>query len=159
MAPEYEVATFAGGCFWGVEEAFRIFPGVIETEVGYTGGSTESPTYEVVCSGRTGHVEAVRLLFDPSLVTFRDLLERFFAIHDPTTENRQGPDIGGQYRSVIFYHSESQERQARDLIGELIRSRKYPCPIVTDVLPAAPFYRAEEYHQRYVQRHRDHTPW
>lgn len=158
MAREYEVATFAGGCFWGVEEAFRIIPGVIETEVGYTGGSTESPAYEVVCSGRTGHVEAVRLRFDPSLVTFRDLLERFFAIHDPTTANRQGPDIGEQYRSAVFYHSEAQERQARDLIEELARSRRYPRPIVTDVLPAAPFYRAEEYHQRYLQRQRGHIP-
>lgn len=159
MGVVHEVATFAGGCFWGVEEAFRTIPGVIETEVGYTGGSTEFPNYEDVCSGRTGHVEAVRLRFDPSQVTYRDLLERFFAIHDPTVLNRQGPDIGEQYRSVIFFHTEDQEQKARTLIEELTHARRYPRPIVTAVLPAAPFYRAEEYHQRYFVRRRGHGPW
>ncbi len=159
MVSEYEVATFAGGCFWGVEEAFREVPGVIETEVGYTGGTTASPRYEDVCSGRTGHVEAVRLLFDPSVISYGALLERFFAIHDPTTPNRQGPDIGEQYRSVIFFHSESQERGARSLIEKLTQLGRYPRPIVTAVLPAKPFFRAEGYHQQYLQRQRGGSHW
>ncbi|HOT94965.1 MAG TPA: peptide-methionine (S)-S-oxide reductase MsrA [Methanoregulaceae archaeon] len=159
MVTAYEVATFAGGCFWGVEEAFRTVPGVIETAVGYTGGSTVSPAYRDVCSGNTGHAEAVRIRYDPSTITYRELLERFFAIHDPTTANRQGPDVGDQYRPVIFYHSEDQEREARALIEELNRSRRYPRPVVTEVLPAGPFFRAEEYHQRYLQRLRERSRW
>ncbi len=153
MADETEVATFAAGCFWGVEEAFRTFPGVLETTVGYTGGSVAEPSYEQVCSGRTGHAEAVRVVYDLSQITYRALLERFFSIHDPTTPNRQGPDIGDQYRSAVFYHTPDQERAAKEFVEELTRTGRYRRPIVTEILPAAPFYRAEEYHQQYARRH------
>lgn len=153
MADERDVATFAAGCFWGVEEAFRTLPGVLETAVGYTGGSTADPTYEQVCSGRTGHAEAVRVVYDPSRISYRDLLDRFFSIHDPTTPNRQGPDVGAQYRSGIFHHTPEQERAAKAVVEELTRQGRYRRPIVTEILPAGPFYRAEEYHQQYARRH------
>lgn len=153
MDGEPAVATFAAGCFWGVEEAFRTLPGVIETAVGYTGGSRPDPTYEQVCTGRTGHAEAVRVLYDPSRVGYRELLERFFSIHDPTTPNRQGPDVGEQYRSAIFFHTPDQEHEARSAVEALNRSGRFRRPIVTEIVPAAPFYRAEEYHQQYVRKH------
>ncbi len=137
-------ATFAAGCFWGVEAAFRTLPGVLDVVVGYTGGSTENPTYEEVCTDRTGHAEAVRVEYDPQKITYERLLEFFFTIHDPTTRNRQGPDIGSQYRSAIFYHTPEQEKAARALIKG---------KIVTEVVPAGPFYKAEEYHQRYHEKH------
>ena len=137
-------ATFAAGCFWGVEAAFRTLPGVLDVVVGYTGGSTENPTYEEVCTDETGHAEAVRVEYDPKKITYEQLLEFFFTIHDPTTRNRQGPDIGSQYRSVIFYHTPEQERAARACIKG---------KIVTEVVPAGPFYKAEEYHQRYHEKH------
>lgn len=153
MDGDLPVATFAAGCFWGVEEAFRTLPGVIETTVGYTGGSRPDPSYEQVCTGTTGHAEAVRVVYDPSRITYRELLDRFFAVHDPTTKNRQGPDIGEQYRSAIFYHAPEQEREARSLISELDRSGRFRRPIATEIVPAGPFYRAEEYHQQYARKH------
>ena len=153
MDGDQAVATFAAGCFWGVEEAFRTLPGVIETAAGYTGGSKPNPSYEQVCTGTTGHAEAVRVVYDPSRITYRGLLDRFFATHDPTTKNRQGPDIGEQYRSAIFYHTPEQEQEARALIGELDRSGRFRRPIATELVPAGPFYRAEEYHQQYARKH------
>jgi peptide-methionine (S)-S-oxide reductase len=153
MDGETGVATFAAGCFWGVEEAFRTLPGVVETTVGYTGGTRPDPSYEQVCTGRTGHAEAVRVVYDPSRITFRALLDRFFAVHDPTTRNRQGPDVGEQYRSAIFYHTPEQEREARAVVEELGRTGRFRRPVVTEIVPAGPFYRAEEYHQQYVRKH------
>src|SRR5512138_2444891 len=153
MDGQTAVATFAAGCFWGVEEAFRTLPGVVETAVGYTGGTRPDPSYEQVCTGRTGHAEAVRVVYDPARITYRALLDRFFAIHDPTTRNRQGPDVGEQYRSAIFYHTPEQEQEARALIEELERSGRFRRPITTQVVPAGPFYRAEEYHQQYARKH------
>lgn len=147
------VATFAAGCFWGVEEAFRTLPGVLETSVGYTGGTRPDPSYEQVCTGRTGHAEAVRVVYDPSRVGYRALLDRFYSIHDPTTRNRQGPDVGAQYRSAIFYHTPEQESEARAFVAELERSRTFRRPIVTEIVSAGTFYRAEEYHQQYVRKH------
>jgi len=147
-----EKATFAAGCFWGVETAFRQVDGVVGTCVGYTGGSMAEPTYQDVCSGRTGHAEAVQVTFDPARVSYAALLDLFWDIHDPTTLNRQGPDIGTQYRSAIFYHSPEQEiaarasKQRRDAEGGFRR------PIVTEVEPAGPFYRAEDYHQQYFEK-------
>jgi peptide-methionine (S)-S-oxide reductase len=153
MDGEPAVATFAAGCFWGVEEAFRTLPGVIETAVGYTGGSRPDPSYEQVCTGRTGHAEAVRVVYDPVRISYRSLLDRFFAIHDPTTRNRQGPDVGEQYRSAIFYHTPEQEQEARAFIAELEQSGRFRRPITTGITAAGPFYRAEEYHQQYVRKH------
>jgi peptide-methionine (S)-S-oxide reductase len=144
MDGEPAVATFAAGCFWGVEEAFRTRPGVIETAVGYTGGTKPDPSYEQVCTGRTGHAEAVRVVYDPARITYRALLDRFFAVHDPTTRNRQGLDIGEQYRSAIFYHTPEQEREARP-DRELDRSGRFRRPIATELIPAGPFYRSREY--------------
>jgi len=146
------VATFAAGCFWGVEARFRTIPGVIDTEVGYTGGTTVDPTYEEVCSHRTGHAEAVRVEFDPEVVSYEQLVEAFFAMHDPTTLNRQGPDVGSQYRSAIFVHSPEQETTARRVKDRLEREGAYKRPIVTEIVAAGPFYRAEDYHQRYLER-------
>jgi peptide-methionine (S)-S-oxide reductase len=145
-------ATFAAGCFWGVEEAFRNTPGVISTQVGYTGGKTENPSYEQVCTDRTGHAEAVEVEYDPERVAYGQLLDVFWANHDPTTPNRQGPDIGTQYRSAIFFHDGDQERDARASKDALERSGKLRRPIVTEIAPAGPFYRAEEYHQQYLAK-------
>jgi peptide-methionine (S)-S-oxide reductase len=145
-------ATFAAGCFWGVEEAFRRVPGVVDAEVGYTGGHTESPTYRDVCSDRTGHAEAVRVEFDPARVSYDRLLDVFFEIHDPTTLNRQGPDVGSQYRSAVFYHDDDQRRAAEAAKAHLDASGRFRRPIVTQIVPAAPFWRAEEYHQRYFEK-------
>lgn len=148
-----EKATFGAGCFWGVEEAFRRVKGVKSTVVGYAGGETANPTYEEVCSDKTGHAEVVQLAFDPAEIAYDDLLAIFFQIHDPTTRNRQGPDVGSQYRSVIFYHSPSQEKSARAYKEQLELSGRYAGPIVTEILPAGPFYKAEEYHQKYHEKH------
>ena len=146
-------ATFGAGCFWGVEEAFRKTAGVIETAVGYMGGNRVSPTYEAVCTDRTGHAEVVQIEFDPSQVTFEHLLEVFWQIHDPTTLNRQGPDVGTQYRSAVFYHDEGQKEAASELKERLQASGKFRRPIVTEISPASTFWRAEEYHQRYFEKH------
>jgi len=145
-------ATFAAGCFWGVEQRFGELPGVLSTEVGYTGGATARPTYEQVCSHRTGHAEAVRLEFDPEQVSYEELLEAFFAMHDPTTRDRQGPDIGSQYRSAVFFHTPEQERVARDAVARLQSEGRYSDPIVTEIVAAPEFWRAEEYHQRYLAK-------
>lgn len=145
-------ATFGAGCFWGVEAAFRKQPGVTETAVGYMGGTVENPTYKMVCSDQTGHAEVVDVEFDPSQVSYEELLALFFTIHDPTTKNRQGPDWGSQYRSVIFTYSPEQEAAATQFVAELGNKRQFPRPIVTQIVPAPTFYRAEEYHQRYFEK-------
>lgn len=145
-------ATFGAGCFWGVEETFRKIPGVIHTAVGYAGGTTENPTYEEVCTDKTGHAEVVDIEFDPSQVTYEELVHVFFENHNPTTLNRQGPDIGTQYRSAIFYYDEEQQDIASKIKAELDKSGKFHKTIVTEITPAQPFYRAEEYHQRYLQK-------
>jgi len=149
-----ERATFAAGCFWGVEAEFRKVKGVVDTQVGYTGGHTEDPTYRDVCTNRTGHAEAVEVTFDPAQVSYEQLLEVFWSIHDPTTVNRQGPDIGTQYRSAIFYHSEEQHKAAEASKEKLESSRRFSRPIVTQIVPAGKFYRAEEYHQRYLEKNK-----
>ncbi|MDD1674763.1 MAG: peptide-methionine (S)-S-oxide reductase MsrA [Methanomicrobiales archaeon] len=146
-------ATFAAGCFWGVEAAFRDVKGVVDTAVGYTGGTMKNPTYEDVCTGKTGHAEAVQVIYNPEIVSYEQLLDVFWEIHDPTQKNRQGPDFGTQYRSVIFYHSPVQESAARSSRDKLQRSGKYHMSIVTEIVPAQEFYRAEEYHQRYLEKH------
>jgi peptide-methionine (S)-S-oxide reductase len=145
-------ATFAAGCFWGVEEAFRHIPGVVDVEVGYTGGATENPSYKDVCSRRTGHAEAVRVEYDPGRVSYEELLGTFWEIHDPTQRNRQGPDVGSQYRSAVFAHDEAQAAAARAAIARLDEEGRFPRPIATEVTPAGPFWRAEEYHQRYLEK-------
>ena len=145
-------ATFAAGCFWGVEAAFRQVPGVVSTSVGYSGGTVASPTYEDVCTGRTGHAESVQVEYDPARVSYDDLLAVFWDAHDPTTRNRQGPDVGTQYRSAIFTHTPEQETAARASKERLDGAKRYPRPIVTEIVPAAPFYPAEEYHQRYLEK-------
>ena len=148
-----EKATFAAGCFWGVEAAFAAIPGVTATAVGYEGGATDRPTYRDVCTDTTGHAEAVELDFDPEKVGYEALLDAFFSLHDPTTKDRQGPDWGTQYRSAIFYHSPEQETAARAKIERLTAEGRYkPRRIVTQVVPAQTFWRAEEYHQRYLEK-------
>jgi peptide-methionine (S)-S-oxide reductase len=147
-----ERATFAAGCFWGVEANFRKVPGVIATAVGYTGGNFENPTYSDVCTGKTGHAEAVDILFDSAVVSYEQLLEVFWKIHDPTTLNRQGLDIGTQYRSVIFYHNEEQRAAAIASKERMQKSGKFKQPIVTEIVPASTFYRAEDYHQQYFEK-------
>jgi peptide-methionine (S)-S-oxide reductase len=146
-------ATFAAGCFWGVEAAFREVEGVVDTAVGYTGGTKKNPSYEDVCTGKTGHAEAVQVTFDPSVVTYEHLLDVFWEIHDPTQKNRQGPDFGTQYRSVVFYHTTEQEAAARASREHLQRSGRYHMTIATEIVPAQEFWRAEEYHQRYLEKH------
>ncbi|MDK2834770.1 MAG: peptide-methionine (S)-S-oxide reductase [Methanolobus sp.] len=147
-----EVATFAAGCFWGVEATFRQVKGVKYTQVGYTGGDFTNPSYKDVCSGGTGHAEAVEIIFDPGVVPYEKLLELFWAMHDPTTPNRQGPDIGSQYRSAVFYHSKDQKEAALRIKRKLQESRQYRKDIVTEIVPADTFYRAEEYHQQYFEK-------
>jgi len=149
---KHSEATFAAGCFWGVEAAFRQVEGVIDASVGYTGGKTPDPTYEQVCTDTTGHAEAVRVIFDPSVVSYGRLLEVFWGCHDPTTPDRQGPDVGKQYRSAIFFHDADQESAARASRDALQQSGKLKGDIVTEITPASVFYRAEEYHQRYLER-------
>jgi peptide methionine sulfoxide reductase msrA/msrB len=151
--PTEEVAVLAGGCFWGVEELIRNLPGVISTEVGYTGGTVANPTYEVMTTGRTGHAEAVRVVFDPRKLSYSDLLRYFFRLHDPTTVNRQGNDRGTQYRSAIFYASPQQHEVADEVIKEVNASGKWKEPIVTQVIAASTWYSAEDYHQDYLQKH------
>jgi len=147
-----ETATFGAGCFWGVEAAFRNVEGVLETAVGYSGGHYDNPTYKDVCSGRTGHAEVVRVKFDPERVTYGGLLEVFWKIHDPTQVNRQGPDVGYQYRSVVFFHLPAQEKGAGESKKALEESGKYSRPIATSIEPAAKFWKAEQYHQRYLAK-------
>ena len=147
-----EEATFAAGCFWGVEEAFRHVEGVVDTEVGYTGGDFENPTYEDVCSDKTGHVEAVHVLFDPGKVSYEELLTVFWDCHNPTTPNRQGPDVGNQYRSAIFYHTPEQKQAAEESKKQLDQSGRHAAPAVTRILLASQFWRAEEYHQQYLAK-------
>ena len=151
---EMEKATFAAGCFWGVEAAFRQIQGVTATAVGYAGGTTVDPTYRDVCSDRTGHAEVVQVEFDPAQVSYHDLLDLFWQIHDPTTPNRQGADVGSQYRSVIFHHSPEQEDAARASKTGLQRSGRFGRDIVTEVAPAPTFYMAEDYHQQYLEKRR-----
>jgi peptide-methionine (S)-S-oxide reductase len=145
-------ATFGAGCFWGVEATFRRVPGVTNAAVGYEGGHLENPTYRDVCTDRTGHAEVVQVEYDPQQVSYERLLEVFWECHNPTQLNRQGPDIGTQYRSVIFYHDEGQKAEAEESKKWLEASGRYPRPVVTQIVPAGPFYRAEEYHQRYNQK-------
>lgn len=147
-----ETATFGAGCFWGVEAAFRKVEGVVETAVGYSGGHYDNPTYRDVCSGRTGHAEVVRVTFDPEKVTYDGLLEVFWQSHDPTQVNRQGPDVGYQYRSVVFYHSPEQGKAAEASKRALEDSGKHPRPVATSVEPAQTFWKAEEYHQQYLEK-------
>jgi peptide-methionine (S)-S-oxide reductase len=145
-------ATFAAGCFWGVEAAFRQVPGVVDAAVGYTGGALPDPTYEDVCTDRTGHAEAVQVEFDPAKVSYERLLDVFWDNHDPTTKNRQGPDVGTQYRSAIFYHDADQQKAASESKDRLEKSGRFRRPIVTEIVPAATFWRAEEYHQKYLEK-------
>ncbi|MFX1586510.1 MAG: peptide-methionine (S)-S-oxide reductase MsrA [Promethearchaeota archaeon] len=147
-----EKATFGAGCFWGVEARFRKVKGVIDAIVGYTGGKTKNPTYKDVCTDKTGHAEVVQVTYDPSIVSYEELLEIFWNIHNPTTLNRQGWDIGTQYRSVVFYHSEEQKEKAIKLKEKLDKSGRYKKPIITEITPASEFYKAEEYHQRYYEK-------
>lgn len=145
-------ATFGAGCFWGVEAAFRQIDGVTDAISGYSGGTTVNPTYKDVCTGTTGHAEVVEVRYDPARVTYQQLLDAFWKMHDPTTRDRQGPDVGSQYRSVIFYHDEEQKRLAEASKAEQDASKLYRGPIVTLVQPAGPFYEAEDYHQRYLEK-------
>jgi peptide-methionine (S)-S-oxide reductase len=152
---EQEVVTLGGGCFWCLEAVYHETEGVISAVSGYTGGRAANPTYKEVCSGRSGHVEVVQVTFDPAIIAFRDILEIFFSIHDPTTLNRQGNDIGTQYRSVIYFHSPEQEATANAIIGELTAEKVFGDPIVTTVEPAPQFWPAEDYHQEYFAN----NPW
>ncbi|HOW59838.1 MAG TPA: bifunctional methionine sulfoxide reductase B/A protein [Candidatus Omnitrophota bacterium] len=147
-----QIAVFGAGCFWGVQSTFENLPGVLKTTVGYTGGTVKNPTYEQVCTHTTGHAEAVQIEFDPSKISYEKLLDLFWSIHDPTTLNRQGPDVGNNYRSVIFYQNAEQEKTARVLKEKLQRSGKFHNPVVTEISPAKEFYKAEEYHQQYYQK-------
>ncbi|MBI4094959.1 MAG: peptide-methionine (S)-S-oxide reductase MsrA [Candidatus Liptonbacteria bacterium] len=147
-----ETATFGAGCFWGVEELFAHTQGVKDTAVGYMGGTKENPTYEDVCTDKTGHAEAVQVKYDPKEVLYEKLLNIFWENHDPTTPNRQGPDTGTQYRSVVFFHSKDQERIAKESKQKLEASGKHKKPVVTEIVPASTFWRAEEYHQRYLEK-------
>lgn len=152
---KYRKATFGAGCFWGVEDAFRRVRGVVSTRVGYMGGHMENPTYEDVCTGLTGHAEVVEVTFDHALVSYSDLLDVFWSIHDPTSLNRQGPDVGEQYRSVIFYHDDEQRRLALESRRKLDDSGRFRGRIVTAIEPAGTFYEAEEYHQQYLEKNRE----
>jgi peptide-methionine (S)-S-oxide reductase len=146
-----DTATLGGGCFWCIEAVYQEMQGVLSVESGYMGGRVDNPTYEQVCSGRSGHVEVTQLVFDPAIVSFRDILDVFFTIHDPTSLDRQGNDVGSQYRSAIFYHSAEQKREAESAIREIDAEGIWSKPIVTEVRPAEAFYRAEDYHQEYFR--------
>ena len=148
-----EKATFGAGCFWGVEAAFRRLKGVVSTAVGYSGGSSKNPTYKDVCSGRTGHAEVVQVEYDPSKTSYEELLNVFWGVHDPTQMNRQGPDVGTQYRSAIFFHNAEQEAAAKAGKARLENSGQYGKQIATEIVPVSEFYMAEEYHQRYLEKH------
>jgi peptide-methionine (S)-S-oxide reductase len=150
---ETQTATFAAGCFWGIEAAFRKLDGVVEAEVGYTGGTVDNPSYQDVCTGQTGHAEAVRVIFDPERISYEQLLDVFWNIHDPTSRNRQGPDVGHQYRSAIFYHSGEQRDAALASRQRLNESGRFRKPVATEILPAESFHRAEDYHQQYFAKH------
>ncbi len=152
MKNNLEKATFSAGCFWGVEETFSKVNGVISTQVGYTGGHTKNPTYKEVCADTTGHAEAIEIIFDPNVVSYEELLEVFWQTHDPTTLNRQGPDIGTQYRSAIFYHNEQQKNFAEILKQNIEKSGKFKSKVVTEITEAKEFYRAEDYHQKYFEK-------
>ena len=147
-----EIATFGAGCFWGIEAAFSRIPGVTEAVSGYSNGHTENPTYKDVCTDETGHAEVVQVTYDPATVSFEKLLDAFWAMHDPTQVNRQGPDWGTQYRTVILFHSPAQEATAKDAIARLEASHQFAKPIATQVVPAGTFWRAEEYHQKYLEK-------
>ena len=149
-------ATFGAGCFWGVEAAFRRLDGVNEAFSGYAGGDKDNPTYEEVCTGRTGHAEVVEVDYDPDKITYVELLDTFWAVHDPTTLNRQGPDVGTQYRSAIYFHTSEQQEAARNSLLSQSESGKNRNPIVTEITQASTFYKAEEYHQRYFEKHGRH---
>lgn len=148
--PKTEKATFAAGCFWHVEEAFHEVKGVLKTKVGYTGGTTKDPTYEHVCTDTTNHAEAVEIIYEPKQISYEELLVLFWKIHDPTTLNRQGPDVGSQYRSVIFYHNEKQKEAAEKSLKE--EQKRWKAKIVTEIVPATTLYHAEEYHQQYLKK-------
>ena len=152
---ETQKAIFSAGCFWGVEANFRKVPGVISTRVGYTGGKFTEPTYQDVCSHKTGHAEAIEISYDPSKVSYDELLDIFWMIHNPTTLNRQGPDVGTQYRSAIFYLNSLQKEKAVKSKANLVRSKRFKKPIVTQIVPASDFWEAEEYHQQYEEKRRD----
>ena len=152
LSDKLQVATFAAGCFWGVEDKFRKISGVKETVVGYTGGTMANPSYQKVCRGNTGHAEAVQIVYDPTKVPYQDLLQSFFRFHDPTQINKQGPDVGSQYRSAIFYHNQEQKNEAEYMIRQLENSGRFPAPIATQISPASEFYPAEEYHQKFFEK-------
>lgn len=152
MNPNLEIATFGAGCFWGVESEFRKIEGVTGTSVGYMGGHLENPTYKQVCTDRTGHAEVVQIEFDPTKVSYETLVDTFFRLHDPTQVNRQGPDVGSQYRTVVFAHSEQQAKVAEQIKRKLDDAKTYPRPIATNIEPAKTYYRAEEYHQQYLEK-------
>jgi peptide-methionine (S)-S-oxide reductase len=152
VPPTGEIATLAGGCFWCLEAVYDELKGVVDVTSGYAGGQVVNPTYQQVCGGDTGHAEVVRIAFDPGKISFREILEVFFTIHDPTTLNRQGADVGTQYRSAIFYHSDEQKRVAEEVITEIASAGIWKNPIVTEVVPAPEFYPAEDYHQEYFAR-------
>jgi peptide-methionine (S)-S-oxide reductase len=147
-----EMATLGGGCFWCLEPVYRELQGVVDAVVGYAGGKASFPSYEQVCTGATGHAEVVQVTFDPKVITYREILEVFFSIHDPTTLNRQGGDVGTQYRSIILYHDEQQKQTAQEVIAEFGREQVWPNPLVTQLAPLDTFYRAEEYHQEYFKK-------
>lgn len=153
MTTPTQTAYLSGGCFWGMEELVRQIPGVLETEVGYTGGEVPDATYDIVKTGRTGHAESLKIVFDPRQLTYRHLLFEFFRMHNPTTRNQQGNDIGTQYRSAIFYVSEEQKRTAEEVIRTVDASGDWKAKVVTEVVPFKEFYRAEEYHQKYLVKH------
>ncbi|MDX1582572.1 MAG: peptide-methionine (S)-S-oxide reductase MsrA [Thermoanaerobaculia bacterium] len=150
---DHQIATMAGGCFWGVEELIRKLDGVVDTTVGYTGGALENPTYDDVKTGRTGHAESVQIEFDPEKISYEEILRYFFRLHDPTTPNQQGNDVGTQYRSTIFYHDDRQREIAERVKREVDASGKWSRPVVTEIVPADTFWKAESYHQDYLQRY------
>jgi peptide methionine sulfoxide reductase msrA/msrB len=150
--PKEAIATFAAGCFWGVENKFQQIEGVLSTRVGYTGGDVKNPTYQLVCSGKTGHAESIEVTFDPSVVSYQELLELFFSLHDPTQVNRQGPDVGTQYRSVIFYHLQSQKEEAESFVKDIENSKRFRRLVATKIAPTEIFYQAEDYHQDYYEK-------
>ena len=147
-----DIATFGAGCFWGIEAKFRMIPGVLDAAVGYSGGHTANPTYKDVCTDQTGHAEVVQVTYDPAVLSYEKLLEGFWMMHDPTQINRQGPDVGTQYRSAIFFHTPEQEAIAKRSKAALESSGRFRKPVATEITAAGPFYRAEEYHQRYLEK-------